>query len=290
MAQPPATKRLKNINPVLNSQVANSPRDWIDELANSLGRCISKTIAIYGLLTRPPVKVSLASLKTKSMQMMDGVERRYVPNGCHARAVLLSEKIEQAFFSGAAMSIFLESESPLEVTCGDFQGVCWSYHIAAAVLAGNGKVYVLDPVVNRDQPVELALWINHFKIGEYCYLRIGFAEEFQAISGQKEVVLEHAQSLCDQHQSRMNNFDRHFQPPFSADSPVQVAPFYAYSLEEDEDLHYSFSQIAAANCESSGILVDLALLSYRLSGSNQSQPLFYIEYAEGEWQIQPRSA
>jgi hypothetical protein len=277
MTQPFSNSYMSMINPLRNDCY-----DWIDGLAQRLARTIPKFIDIKGFSAITPTLVSLPILKAKTTQMMMDIECRYVPNGCHARSLLLSKKIDQEFCGPVSLSITLQSNQSLQATCGDFHGVHWSYHIAAAVLADNGFVYVLDPVINSQQPVELVDWIKEFEMGEYCYLRIGIADEFQVIDGQKISALKKAQEMCSQHQLKMMDFDNTFQPPFNEGSVVQIVPHYAYVFDSKCEMRYSFSKPLAAIFENHDIVVDLNLLTYQQRNSQESETLFYFQHGVGE--------
>ena len=274
---PSASGYLSRVLPEENSLVG-----WLNGLASQLDVDIRKAVVIKGLLAAQPVPVSLPSLAAKAAGIMTGIECRYVPNGCQARAVLLSSRIDQEFSEQVAISITLESNQYLEVTSGDFQGLYWRYHIAAAVLANDGHVYVLDPVVSNTQPIELATWIKTFKIQKYCYLRIGVADEFQAIPGEKKSVLTVSEEMCYYHALSMSWFDHAFIPPFKINSPVPIVPFYAYAFNAESELRYSFSQPVAAYFESQNIFVDLNLLTCHCEMGSKFFSLFCVYVSDNQ--------
>lgn len=99
-------------------------------------------------------------------------------SGCHWRAAMADRHLTESDFPDAHKAFAFGD--PLVTQ----QGNLWWYHIANVVRLG-AKVYVMDPVVNAEQPVELEAWVKALggenntllaicggltlNAGQYCY-------------------------------------------------------------------------------------------------------------------------
>jgi len=190
-------------------------------------------------LTSVPAKTNMNDLAAKASFIMADVEHRYWPEGCEARAHHIIEKGKRHFSKKHFFRVSFRSDTLISATGDEFQGVNWTFHVAAAVVSKKNKIYVLDPLVSKDKAVELVRWIGLFDFGQHLSLKLLSAnvdivgETFpRALKAQYKANL--AQVLV-MNEAIMRSYDYHFHP-MEALKEASFArshfchPKYAYSV------------------------------------------------------------
>ena len=116
-----------------------------------------------------------------------GIEFGFPQGGCQQRAQIMSMLLHKKFgidhckiwlFAPAALYLndyrMLHTKDENTLSPGSIME--WSYHVAPVVRARQGNsidTYVIDPAVNRQQPLQLEQWFNaisNSRTGQYSFL------------------------------------------------------------------------------------------------------------------------